>query len=95
MLVEFTFTKSALYDNRVAIPKHKRLYNELIKLELDEAKDKVDHPPNGTKDCADALAGVVYGLSTRREIWARHDINSRDIEKFIKHNIHLFEGARS
>lgn len=82
----YEYTKSALYDNRIQIPKHKRLYKELTNLELDETKDKIDHPPNGTKDCADALAGVVYGLSIRREIWARHRIDPRDIKKFIEQN---------
>jgi hypothetical protein len=29
----------------------------------------VDHPPHGgSTDVADALAAVVYGLSTRREV---------------------------
>ena len=34
----------------------------------------IDHPPNFSKDCADAVAGVVYGLTYRREIWARHGV---------------------
>ena len=38
-------------------------------------KNKVDHPPTGSKDCSDAMAGVVCGLSRQREIWVRHNIS--------------------
>jgi len=34
----------------------------------------IDHPPDFSKDCADAVAGVVYGLTYRREIWTRHRV---------------------
>jgi len=50
-------------------------------------KNKLDRWPNFSKDVADALAGVVYGLSMRREIWARHRISPKDIEVFIKQNM--------
>ncbi len=36
---------------------------ELLALELDQKRMRIDHPPNGTKDSADALAGAVYQLS--------------------------------
>lgn len=29
---------------------------------------------HNSKDVADSLAGVVYGLTTRRELWAKHEI---------------------
>lgn len=29
---------------------------------------------HNSKDCADAIAGVIYGLTTRRELWAMYDI---------------------
>lgn len=47
---------------------------ELISLEKDVKKNKVDHPAGGSKDVADALAGVVYGLTMRREVWGLHKI---------------------
>ncbi len=34
----------------------------------------MDHPPHGSKDLADALAGVVYGLTMRCEVWWRHEV---------------------
>jgi hypothetical protein len=66
--------KSAIYDNRLSMPKHDKLGEELISLEVDEKAQKIDHPPGGSKDLADALAGVVYGLAMRREVWFQHGI---------------------
>jgi len=30
--------------------------------------------PNGSKDLSDSLAGVVYGLTMRREVWGSFNI---------------------
>ena len=65
----YDFTKNALYDRRINMPAHKRCALELVSLEKDVKKNKIDHPPRGSKDVSDALAGVVYGLTMRREIW--------------------------
>ncbi|MBF0340077.1 MAG: hypothetical protein HQL95_03835 [Magnetococcales bacterium] len=70
----YDMLKTALYDGRVAIPEHPKLMHELLSLEFDTKRGKVDHPPLGSKDLSDALAGVVFGLSTRREIWWEHNI---------------------
>ena len=66
--------KTALYDGRVELPEHQRALTELIRLERVDRTGKVDHPPKGSKDIADSIAGVVYGLSLRREIWHLHGI---------------------
>lgn len=34
---------------------------------------------HNSKDCSDAMAGVVYGLTYRRELWVRHGVSMRDI----------------
>ena len=47
---------------------------ELIRLEIDTKKQKIDHPPAGSKDVADSIAGVVCGLTRAREVWIRHKI---------------------
>jgi hypothetical protein len=70
----YDFLKNALYEDRINIPYHKKLVLELISLEKDVKRGKVDHPVHGSKDIADALAGVVYGLTVRREIWAMYGI---------------------
>lgn len=74
-MVPYQFTKAALYDGRVPMPDHERLKTELITLERDFKRNKVDHNAHGSKDIADALAGVVYGLTMRKEIWLAHEVN--------------------
>ena len=80
----YEFLKSALYDRRVELPVHDRLRRELVSLEVDTKTKKIDHPPHGSKDLADALAGVVYGLTMRREIWAQHKVRIVQLPKSIQ-----------
>jgi hypothetical protein len=78
-IVPYQVLKAALYGGRVSLPVHPLVYRELRGLEYLQEKMKVDHPANGSKDLADALAGVVYGLTMRKEIWASHGITREDI----------------
>ena len=73
-MVPYQMTKAALYEGRVRLPEHAKLKRELLTLERDFKKGKVDHNPHGSKDIADALAGVVYGLTMRREVWSSHGV---------------------
>jgi len=70
----YDMTKSAIMDGRLLVPSHPRCQRELTHLEKNTKKQHVDHPPNGSKDCSDAMAGVVYGLSTQRDVWAEFGI---------------------
>ena len=70
----YDLTKQAIYDGRMHAPAHHKAQKELTTLEFHAKKGKVDHPPNGSKDVADAMAGVVFGLTMRREIWLRHGV---------------------
>lgn len=54
--------KTALYEDRISCYEYPVLIKELQQLERDARRRKVDHPPKGSKDCADALAGVCYTL---------------------------------
>ncbi|QHJ74583.1 hypothetical protein VH22019_00019 [Vibrio phage VH2_2019] len=74
----YELTKSAIYDGRIVAPEHDLLQMELARLEKDTKKDKIDHPQNFSKDIADSLAGVVFGLTMRREIWIDHNINPEE-----------------
>ena len=71
----YDVTKQVIYDGRLHCPKHPKAQKELATLELDPVKLKIDHPPHGSKDISDALAGVVYGLTRRREIWSKHGVS--------------------
>jgi len=74
--------KQALYDGRVVAPKHDKALHELITLELDVKKNRIDHPPNSSKDVSDAIAGVAWGLTMRREVWFNHGVGHRFIPVF-------------
>jgi len=82
--VQYIFLKNALYDQRVKIPNHDRLYDELVSLEWDGQKGKVDHRPKKSKDLADCLAGVVFGLSRQRRVWFEHEVPVMEMRKFTE-----------
>lgn len=55
--------QSAMYERRIESPVYPHLAKELRELELNDQGTKVDHPKTGSKDCADAFAGVVFYLA--------------------------------
>lgn len=77
----YDHTKLAIYDGRLKAPIHSTCMVELLSLERDIKKGKIDHPPEGSKDVSDGLAGVVSGLTTRRETWTDHGVPIRDFER--------------
>jgi len=54
--------KSAIYERRIEFYRYWAFLAELKALEYDRVRGKVDHPLAGSKDCSDAVAGVVFGL---------------------------------
>lgn len=58
--------KSLVNSNRLDICKHDHFCKEIQRLELVKGK-KVDHPPNGSKDCADAVAGACKAILQRMD----------------------------
>lgn len=79
----YQFLKTAIVDGRVHAPKHAKAQKELPALEYDSKKMKVDHPPHGSKDVADCMASVVYGLTRRLEVWVRHKVRTRLPKRLI------------
>ncbi len=79
----YDVTKQAFYDDRVALPEHERAMMELARIELNLKKKKIDHPKNGSKDCSDAIAGVVLGLTMQREIWRDHGISMMGMPRHV------------
>ena len=75
-MLPYDLTKAAFYDGRIVAPYHAVAKKELTSLEVIAKKGKIDHPPKGSKDVSDAIAGVVYGLTMRREIWLMHGANT-------------------
>lgn len=60
-LVGHDTLKSMIYESRLVAFYNELLIDELLSLELTPNARKVDHPSSGSKDCADAVAGAVYG----------------------------------
>mgnify|MGYP000946549132 CR=1 FL=1 len=52
--------KNAIYEDRLITYHYDPAYQEMIRLEKSEKTGKVDHPPGGSKDVSDAVAGVCY-----------------------------------
>jgi len=73
----YLMTRSAVNEQRVTMYAHDHLIQELSELEHDTDAEKVDHPAKradgtpGSKDVADALAGVVYHCMTDHRSAAR------------------------
>ncbi len=80
----YSFLKTAFYQRRIDCPTHRFVQKEIASLEIDQKKFKVDHPPTGSKDVSDAMAGVVFGLTMRRETWSRHRISPFEIPDHIR-----------
>lgn len=69
--------RDAMYGGRVAICANPILEEELVSLQFDAEKDKIDHLPTGSKDIADAVCGAFTLLMTRSSSWLSEDDGGR------------------
>ena len=81
--VPYDVMKRAMYDERLYSPDHPHAADEIVRLERDPKTKKIDHPPNGSKDVSDAMAGACYGISLRREIWSRHGVSPSHMPQHV------------
>jgi len=51
--------RAILLEQRIDLLDHKRLQDELVKLQRDANNGKIDHPVGGAKDLSDGLAGSI------------------------------------
>lgn len=61
--------RDAMYDRRIYLLDDDVVLEEILDLEYDEGKDKVDHSVNGSKDVSDAICGAYHNLLERRSTW--------------------------
>lgn len=80
----YAMLKAALSDRRISIPDHPKLRKELLSVEYDSKKGKVDHPSHSSKDVSDSLAAVVHGLTTRMELWSRHKVTPTNVPLSVR-----------
>jgi len=57
----YNVLKDAIYEKRIICHEYKLLKDELGRLELING-EKVEHPKDFSKDCSDAVCGVVYSI---------------------------------
>jgi hypothetical protein len=91
--------RHALKDGRLLFSSHATLDKELRELKrlVKQGNVKIDHPPNGSKDVADALAGVVSILK-RMEGRARvveHEELTDDSDDYNMHQSYSRTGGMS
>ncbi len=63
--------RRAIYQGRVDGIPMDILEDELLELEYHAEKDKVDHPPKGSKDVADAVCASIFNASMTRNVRSR------------------------
>lgn len=73
--------KDALYDGRLKLPYHSFWEKEAMGAEYDEKKMKVDHPPQGTIDMLQSLAGSCFNL-TNNEFKFIEESDAEYFDKF-------------
>ncbi len=81
----YEICKGAILDGRLHGPQCEKVVREFRQLQRVAQGKKiiVDHPPQGSKDISDAVAGVVYGLTMRRETWLHHNIPLGEIPSSV------------
>lgn len=66
----YQYLKSTIDEGRIRLYPSKKLITELTELERNINTGKVDHPPNGSKDAADAVCGATFTASKYAEEFA-------------------------
>lgn len=66
----YQYLKNTVYEQRLAMPKVERLYDEFVDVERNINTGKVDHTPNGHKDILDAVCGATFNASKFAEEYA-------------------------
>lgn len=85
--------RTALYQDRVDIVANGILSEELHDLEYHAEKDRVDHPPKGSKDIADAVACACWMASNSRAI--RGQVGYVDADTGERVRVRRPQGRRS
>lgn len=76
---------SVLYEDRIKFYSYPIFYTELFNLINYVAKRKIDHPPKGSKDVSDSVAGVVFNILSAAD---KTDLRKEDMgHLFIEANL--------
>ena len=65
--------RAAVSEGRLRFPDDGETVEDMLWLQVDFEKRRVDHLPNRKKDTADCLAAIAYHLTHQVNIWAMVD----------------------
>lgn len=83
--VPYDTLKNSINEGRLIMPYIPHLEKELLELEDDKLVGKIDHPVDGSKDTADALAGSVFRSLDYKELLAAQNAQ-KDVEALVASN---------
>lgn len=63
----YRMLRDCLFQKAVNYYHYQPFIDEVLELEHNAEKQKVDHPAGGSKDVSDALCGMVYGVTTAKQ----------------------------
>jgi hypothetical protein len=87
----YLLTRQLILDGMVSGPDSKLARDELKGLVWVSQNTKIDHPADGSKDLADTIAGVCYGIASKRETWASHGVNPAKSSLIVKTKVEADE----
>ena len=67
----YEYLRECLYEERLALVDSSVLKRELNELERNRETKRVDHPPRGSKDVSDAVAGALFAAVSSGYVRAR------------------------
>jgi len=83
--VPYMEAKSAYIEGRLIHPRNEVYIDELLHLEYDPKKQKVDHIPNRHNDTCDAVVGVVHILTHKVASYKRSRRDAKVTDKVPAH----------
>ncbi len=76
--VPYKQLRDAMYDLRINLQDDDVVLEEILELEYDEDKHKVDHSVNGSKDVSDAICGAYANMLERKATWTAAALDDAD-----------------
>lgn len=86
--------RDAMYDRRIALPDDPDLISEIVELEYDADKDKIDHSVIGKKDLSDAVCAAFQNMIDKRSSWESSNADARDAMHGRAADSDRYEGPR-
>lgn len=83
--IPYETIKNAINEERIIMPHITELEEEFLCLEDDKVRNKIDHPPTGSKDIADAVTASVYNLLNYKNLLVSSNAG-KDIQSILDTN---------